>query len=183
MAAHGALLSRARAAAASRIVQELGPAFRAITDDRRAVAAHYAPGGPLEAGPLEEALKEHRQRDAHRGSATVGPHRDDLAIELDGHDARTDASQGEHRAITLALKLSELSCIAAARGVYPILLLDDVSSELDASRTALFFRHLRETPAQIFLTTTQRSLVDVEGLSAGERRYFDVSQGAVRPGG
>ena len=93
-------------------------------------------------------------------------------ITLGGYDVRVEASQGEHRAITMALKMAELSCIADARGVHPVLLLDDVSSELDLARTALLFEFLRETPGQLLLTTTRPSLIDTKGLSAGERRDF-----------
>src|SRR6185369_12874195 len=115
----------------------------------------YRPGGPLDEEGLARALAASRERDRRRASAGVGPHRDDLVIDLGGRAARTGASQGEHRAITLALKLAELACVADARGVFPVLLLDDVSSELDPERTESLFETLRETPAQIFLTTTR----------------------------
>src|SRR5262249_55729457 len=153
---------------------ELRQAFLAITAKQRGIAARYAPGGPMEARALAQVLSDNRARDAHRGSAGVGPHRDDLVIELDGHDVRVDASQGEHRTVTLALKMAELPCSAVACGRFPILLLDDVSSELDAARPALFFSHLRATPSQIFLTTTRRELIDTAGLPASSRCDFLV---------
>jgi len=103
-------------------------------------------------------------------------------LELGGHDVRSDASQGEHRAITMALKMAELACIAEARGARPVLLLDDVSSELDVSRTALLFEFLRESPGQIFLTTTRPSLIDTGSLAAGDRRDFHLVAGALREG-
>ena len=82
--------------------------------------------------------------------------------------------------MTLGLKMAELSCIAVACGVFPILLLDDVSSELDAARTGLFFAHLRGKPSQIFLTTTRRELIDTAGLPGASRSDFAVSAGTVR---
>ena len=82
----------------------------------------------------------------------------------------------------MALKMAELACIAEARGVEPILLLDDVSSELDLSRTALLFEFLRDSPGQIFLTTTRPSLIDTSGLEASERRDFHLVAGSVREG-
>jgi DNA replication and repair protein RecF len=102
-----------------------------------------------------------------------------LVIRLGGYDVRVEASQGEHRAITMALKMAELACIAEARGIHPVLLLDDVSSELDLSRTALLFEFLRETPGQLLLTTTRPALIDTQGLSAGERRDFRLEKGVV----
>ncbi len=113
---------------------------------------------------------------------SFGPHRDDLVIRLGGYEARTDASQGEHRAITMAMKMAELACIAEARAVEPVLLLDDVSSELDLSRTALLFDFLRESQAQIFLTTTRPALIDTRGLAPGDRRDLHLESGAVREG-
>jgi DNA replication and repair protein RecF len=182
MAEHGVALTRARRSAFERIAPELERAFFRITADERKLSAAYEPGGPDEASALEEALGRSRGRDRHRGSAGFGPHRDDLGIRLGGYDVRADASQGEHRAITMALKMAELSSIAEARGVDPILLLDDVSSELDLSRTALLFDFLRESPAQIFLTTTRPGLIDTRTLKAGERRDFHLQKGAVLEG-
>ena len=182
MAAHGAALTRARSHAAARIVPELERSFSRITAESRPLSAEYQPGGSDDEAILEQALRKGRERDRYRGSAGSGPHRDDLAIRLGGYDARTDASQGEHRAITMALKMAELACIAEARGVEPILLLDDVSSELDLSRTALLFDFLRESQAQIFLTTTRPALIDTRGLAAGDRRDLHLERGAIREG-
>src|SRR5262249_43224917 len=148
------------------LLPELERSFARITDEKRELSAAYAAGGSDDEAVLTEALRAGRERDRYRGSAGKGPHRDDIVIRLGSHDVRTDASQGEHRAVTMALKLAELSCIAEARGIHPILLLDDVSSELDLSRTALLFEFLRETPGQIFLTTTRPSLIDTSGLEA-----------------
>ncbi len=182
MARHGAALTRARAEASRRIVPELETAFQRITGDARELEAGYLRGGSDEENALQEALRAGRERDRHRGSPGAGPHRDDLDIRLGGYDVRADASQGEHRAITMALKMAELACIAQARGVYPALLLDDVSSELDVSRTALLFDVLRDNPAQIFLTTTRPSLIDTRSLSPADRRDLHLERGLVREG-
>jgi DNA replication and repair protein RecF len=124
-------------------------------------------------------LASDRDRDRRRGSAGAGPHRDDLELRLGGHDVRSYASQGEHRAVTMALKMAELSCIAAARGLQPILLLDDVSSELDVARTALLFDYLRESPGQILLTTTRPELIATPRYSPDERRDYRLQGGIV----
>lgn len=179
MAIHGAALSRARRQAAERLIEQVTPTFLRITREERALSLRYEAGGPEDAQTLEEALRSHRERDFYRGSPSYGPHRDDLRIDIDGFGARTDASQGEHRAITLALKLAELACIAEARGVYPLLLLDDVSSELDPSRTTSFFELLLETPGQIILTTTRPELIRTGHVEASERVDFQIQAGAL----
>jgi DNA replication and repair protein RecF len=91
------------------------------------------------------------------------------------------ASQGQHRAVVLSLKSAEIAVIAAARGVRPLLLLDDVSSELDPSRTAALFSFLRAQEGQIFLTTTRPELIATgdAGGDASERVDFEVREGIV----
>jgi DNA replication and repair protein RecF len=182
IASHGAAISRIRREACARIASELQTSFPRITAEQRVLEARYEPGGPEAESELQSALLAQRERDKHRGSASSGPHRDDLLLRLGGYDVRIDASQGEHRAVTLALKLAELACIASARGVHPVLLLDDVSSELDLARTALLFEFLRQTPGQILLTTTRPELIDTSGLDARERRDFHLREGVIGEG-
>ena len=112
----------------------------------------------------EESYRRELVAARTRGRATrrrtVGPHRDDLSLELGGRPARGVASQGQHRAVVLALKPAEIEVVGTARGVRPILLLDDVSSELDRARTAALFVFLSEQRGQVFLTTTRPELID-----------------------
>lgn len=179
-AVHGAALTRARAAAAEALGPELVQAFERIAAPGLKLEARYAPGGSGDVAEAREALGAQRRRDAHRPSAGFGPHRDDLELSLDGHAARVVASQGQHRALTLALKAAETAAISAARGVEPILLLDDVSSELDPDRTTALFLFLGMTRGQTFLTTTRRELIDTPGVAAADRRDFHVEGGALR---
>ncbi len=86
-------------------------------------------------GDLSDALVEARDDDRFRGFTTVGPHRDDLRLTLDGRDTRRQASQGEQRSLALALRLAGHELIRSQRGVDPLLLLDDVFSELDPARS------------------------------------------------
>jgi DNA replication and repair protein RecF len=83
---------------------------------------------------LRTELAARRHEDERRGMTTVGPHRHDLAIDLDGQPAADFASQGQSRALVLAFKLAEVRSARAHTGVPPLLLLDDVSSELDPAR-------------------------------------------------
>src|SRR5262249_25090924 len=145
-----------------------------------ALSATYAPGGPEDAEAYRAALVDRRAADLRRGAAGIGPHKDDLSLVLGAHPVRGVASQGQHRAVVLALKSAEGGVVAAARRVAPILLLDDVSSELDVARTAALFRFLQEQRGQVFLTTTRPELIDTGSLPhALWRRDFAVVSGRI----
>jgi DNA replication and repair protein RecF len=178
LAEHGAAITRARAAASVELYAELGRAWARIAAPELALQAVYAPGGSADVEEARARLAADRVRDAARKATSFGPHRDDMALSIDGHPARQVASQGQHRALTLALKSAELACIARARGLEPLLLLDDVSSELDAERTAALFEFLAETRSQIFLTTTRAGLIP-SPVRPEERRDFELRSGAL----
>ncbi len=121
-------------------------------------------------GDLQAALAASRTDDLRRGVNTVGPHRDDLVVHLDGRPARTHASQGEQRCLALALRLSLHAVVRERTTLRPTLLLDDVFSELDPARSRAL---VAELPAgQAILTTaspvpsgvTVASLVEVGDL-------------------
>ncbi len=180
-AVHGAALTHARAAAAEALEGELLPAFHQIAAPDLALGVRFAAGGSADPEEARAELRRQRPRDAYRPSPGFGPHRDDLELRFAGHPVRLVASQGQHRALTLALKAAETSAIAAARDLEPILLLDDVSSELDPSRTAALFTFLSLAHGQIFLTTTRRDLIVTPGLDPSARRDFRVESGVLRP--
>lgn len=100
---------------------------------------------------LAAALAEARDDDLRRGVSTVGPHRDDVGVALNDMAARTHASQGEQRSLTLALRLASHRVVTEATGQSPLLLLDDVLSELDAGRRSALLRALPQ--CQTVLTT------------------------------
>jgi DNA replication and repair protein RecF len=122
-----------------------------------------------------QRLDESAAQDLRQRRTTQGPHADDLAFSLDGHAARVHASQGQHRAMALALKIAELQLADVVLGGPPLLLLDDVSSELDRGRNAQLMAHLGRFAGQIFVTTTDRRWIAVEG----ETRVFRVESGRV----
>jgi DNA replication and repair protein RecF len=93
-------------------------------------------------GPYDVALIQRRQEDLRRGATTAGPHRDDVAIVLNSRDSRVQASQGEQRCLALALRLGVHHLLTARLGRPPILLLDDVFSELDPGRSRALVRQL-----------------------------------------
>lgn len=113
---------------------------------------------------FNETLRTARETDLRRGTTTVGPHRDDFLMELETERegflirerARAYGSQGQQRTIALALKLAELELIRQTTGSTPIVLLDDVLSELDYKRTAFLLDVLQNVSAQTFITSTQQ---------------------------
>lgn len=179
LAEHGGAITRARSDACQRLSEEMVRTFSRIAAPELTLSASYLPAGSADEEEARKRLHDSRQDDGRRKRTGFGPHRDDLAICIDDHPARVVGSQGQHRAITLALKIAEVMCIARARRVEPILLLDDVSSELDALRTEALFEHLATTASQIFLTTTRRELIVTSKLS-DQRRDFFVEAGHVR---
>ena len=118
-----------------------------------------ADGGPEEeqirlmSEAFGRALESVRREELARGVTIVGPHRDDVRFLLNGHDASTYASRGQQRTIAVALKLSEMLLMQKETGEMPILLLDDVLSELDSRRCAFLLDAVSQAE-QVLLTTT-----------------------------
>ncbi|HYX77325.1 MAG TPA: hypothetical protein VE757_09130, partial [Gaiellaceae bacterium] len=111
--------------------------------------------------PTVEALTARLDRDLERGSTGLGPHLDDVVLTSGTRDLRSFGSQGEQRLTVLALLLAEAELIAARRGFAPLLLLDDVLSELDPNRRRVLAERVRET-GQTLVTATQSSSLPVE---------------------
>jgi DNA replication and repair protein RecF len=181
MARHALGVGLARGRASELLVAAALDAFARIGAAGVSFRARYQRSAPAELEAHRTALAQHRARDRARGSAHVGPHRDDLVLELGGRPVRGIASQGQHRAVVLALELAEIAVVGSASGVRPILLLDDVSSELDRPRTTALFEALRDEQGQVILTTTRPELMDsIDSLGDEERRDFAVVGGAVQ---
>src|SRR5205814_9851903 len=108
---------------------------------------------------LLRAMRRRLPRDRERGYTSVGPHADDLSLSLGDRAARLFASQGQARAVVLAFKIGEIENLRRAQGRAPLLLLDDVSSELDPARNAFLMEYLAALDGQVVLTTTDPFLV------------------------
>ncbi len=130
---------------------------------------------------LSRALDARLSRDFERGHTSVGPHVDDLELTLGEHAARQYASQGQSRALVIAWKVAEIENLSATNGFLPLLLLDDVSSELDPERNAFLMQYLADSGAQTLLTTTDAQLVR-RAAGAGTA-WLSVTAGAVTPMG
>ncbi len=133
------------------------------------LALRYETNAPPQPGEtprdaLARRLVETAEKEVWNGTTLVGPHRDDLVFELDGRDLATFASRGQQRTAILALKLAELDVVTALDGRPPLLLLDDVFSELDPERRSHLVRRIAALP-QAFVTTTTRDDLDPELLA------------------
>ena len=179
MAEHGAYFARARAEAAQRLITALEPAFLRMAQPGLGLFAKYKPGGSQDAAEFAAELAQRRQRDSRQRAASYGPQRDEIGLVVDGRSARHHASQGQQRILTLALKVAELECVREARNAHPVLLLDDVSSELDPGRTGAVYDFLRETQSQVFVTTTRPELFPTPGASIDERADWRLVSGAL----
>jgi DNA replication and repair protein RecF len=126
---------------------------------------------------LAEELAERTDGDLERGFTGHGPHRDDLALVRDGRDLRTYGSQGQQRLGLLALLLAEREVLGDVRGQMPLMLLDDVMSELDADRRRVLVAALREGPGQAVITATD--LEHVPGGADAEVTRLQVAGGAI----
>jgi len=124
---------------------------------------------------LARGLTQRRGLDERRRFTGFGPQTDDLEIGFGGSLARSHASQGQLRSLMLALKLAELMEIGERLGDAPVLLLDDVPSELDARRRALLFDVVGRLQCQTLISVTERQLVP----AAGDRIDFQVRAGVL----
>ena len=138
------------------LVDQLGPQIETAYGELagRPYPVRLTYQAPWREHGLADALADARRADLARGVSTVGPHRDELVVELAGLPARTCASQGEQRTLALALKLAAHRLVGEAAGATPLLLLDDVFSELDPSRCEALLAHL--PPGQAVLSSADR---------------------------
>ena len=136
----------------------LAAAHREIADRGGPLALRYVTNAPAQddetpTDALRRRLAETAEKELWNGATLVGPHRDDVTFELDGRDLSTFASRGQQRTAILALKLAQVDLVANAAERQPLLLLDDVFSELDPDRRSHLVRRISQLP-QAFVTTT-----------------------------
>jgi DNA replication and repair protein RecF len=155
LAEHGAALATARRALVARLEPVVAKAYAGVAEGAATVRMRYVASWPDEGdderGALHAALTAARTDDLRRSVSTVGPHRDELDLQIGTLPARTHASQGEQRSLALALRLAVHDVVTETTGAAPILLLDDVFSELDPHRSAALLASL--PTCQAILTT------------------------------
>lgn len=178
MLGSGIMLSRAEQ---TEKLADIGETLHdALSDGRESLGIAYRPNLSCEdaaqlADTLRDALYEASERDFRYGSTTVGPHRDDVLLTVNDIDVRTFGSQGQQRTTALSLKMAELELLHDATGDMPVLLLDDVFSELDKQRQRMLIEAVQG--CQTFLTCTH--LEQLENAGAVTMQVYNVRDGQV----
>jgi len=179
LAVEAAGICAARLRYMKQLFPRAGEFYAGISGGREALGLDYKLSGVEE--PTEEAytqaLNRARKSELRRQMTTLGPHRDDLALTLDGRPSREFGSQGQQRTAALALKLAEAAVLFEATQERPVALLDDVLSELDARRQADLLRYLEGW--QVFLTCCEPS----HTLHGRAGKVFHVEHGRAACGG
>ncbi len=155
----GGKIVQERLALMQRINDIAGGTYSELSRATTEVQVNYVSPLPTEQyeSALLKKLEHSLERDCILGFTTAGPHREDIQVLLGGHTLQDAASRGETRTVILALKIIELQLMESARGVAPLLLLDDVFSELDGSRRQALTAFLQKY--QTFITTTDADVV------------------------
>lgn len=126
---------------------------------------------------ISALLAENLNKEIERGTSLVGPHRDDIGFTINDFDVQTYGSQGQQRSTALSVKLAELELIKEEVGEYPVLLLDDVLSELDEVRQAHLLTSIRNR-VQTFVTTT--SISDINHQIMDDMQLFEIENGKIK---
>ena len=170
LAVSGAAIQAARQAFVKRLAETASHVHESVSGGKERLKVEYEPDvacGAVEAetqNNLMEAFSQRRAADIKRLTTTSGPHRDDLGVFIDGMDARAYGSQGQVRTCALSLKLSEIELMELQTGEAPVLMLDDVMSELDPDRRRLLISRLEGV--QTFVTCTDEN--DLAGAKIGK---------------
>jgi DNA replication and repair protein RecF len=185
----GAAVVAARLRLLELLTAPLAAAHREIAPAEEPLALDYATNAPLLHGEsprdaLARRLHETAEKEAWNGTTLVGPHRDDLVFRAGGRDLTTFASRGQQRTAILALKLAELDLLTTLDGRPPLLLLDDVFSELDPLRRGHLVRRIAALPQALITTTVPEDLdPDLRRRARAWRVVADVEGTRVVEGG
>jgi DNA replication and repair protein RecF len=173
LAVAGARLMGRRAAYLAELAPNFADFYRRITgsDEEADLCYHAQPFGP---GPPEGdfvsrmrgELARRETDERQRGMTLVGPHRDDLDFFLNGRQLKAHGSQGQLKSFILALKMAEIDHLQRRTGTPPVLLLDDMTAELDETRNRHLLQFLRERAMQVFITTTDPANIPLNESTA-----------------
>lgn len=155
----GGQIAAARHELTDQIAGQLQPIYEELASTPLKIKLNYDGTSPIAnySSHMLGKLEANTELDYQRGYTTHGPHRDELTLMIDGHNAQDVASRGEVRTLLLCLKIVELRLLEASRGQKPLLLLDDVFSELDGHRRQTLTNFLKDH--QTFITTTDADVV------------------------
>lgn len=175
-AEYGKRLIEKRSAFTEELNEIIREIHRSLTGGREEISLVYEPSA--EADDLYRRLKASRDADLRMQTTSAGPHRDDLGVLLNGMDSRLYGSQGQQRSAALSLKLSEISLMKEKIRDTPVLLLDDVLSELDSGRQECLLSGIRDT--QTLITCT--GIEEIARSRFRVDRTFHVMHGSIGTG-
>lgn len=176
----GACLRQERFLFLERLRPRFQEAYRRIAGETEQANLIYPAGGEDEkklAAALATELEKVAERERRQGQSLAGPHRDDAEFSIDGRSLRLFGSQGQQRSFVLAFKTAQVQDLEEKNGEPPVLLLDDMTSELDSGRQNYFFRYLTERPGQVFITTTDVTPLRTQEFSRA--RFFQIRNGGL----
>jgi DNA replication and repair protein RecF len=181
----GVKLVIARAELIERIQKSTGEAYISISQSDELLTLYYENQLLKNIDNSERSLNEvyaelliqNRAQEIERGQTLVGPHRDDVIMHIGDMDVRTYGSQGEQRSVSLALKLGELTLVNEVVQDKPVLLLDDVMSELDEVRRHAFLAHISEEQQVIITSANENYLDDMKNLPL---KTIRIKNGKIR---
>lgn len=192
MADHGGRIMAARARAVPPLAEYAAEVHRSLSGGQETLGAAYEPRLPADwdgqraasaperelAEALQQGMRAGRRRDVAAGASLLGPHRDDLALTLDGLSTASFASRGQQRTAVLALRLAEARFLLERTGDYPLLLLDDVLSELDEERRSGVLEAVRPFE-QVLVTSADADRFEEGFLKSAT--VFRVTAGCLEP--
>ena len=182
LVSYGSLLIRKRLDYMKLLAEKAAAFHSGISKGREALQVRYVATEDILPDDSLEAIREkfgakcaaNRKNDIHLGVTLSGPHRDDIEILINGKNAKSYASQGQQRSAVLSLKLAEAAVLRERMGEEPVILLDDVLSELDSNRQDFLLNELKD--CQVFITCCEKS--NKEQLRDG--KVFGVESGKLR---
>ena len=173
-------LIRYRKEFVDQLSEEAGEIMSAISGGKEKLRIEYKTSCDYISAPegrelIYKQFYHHRERDMFAGNATIGPHRDDLEFFINDNDAKKYGSQGQQRTIALSLKLAEIRIAKQVLDEYPVLLLDDVLSELDIDRQKFLVNQIADV--QLFITSAELNDEITASLKGGA--LFRVEDGSI----
>lgn len=182
----GAALIRKRVEFVKEFAEYVKKAIQYLTGGKETPRLFYEATVPLSDDPTQEEIEVLFAKEIHRrareemktGYSLVGPHRDEFRFHINGLDVRTYASQGQHKTFLVALKMAECEYIRERRKENPILLLDDVLSELDRERSERLLSYVSDA-GQCFITSTEREFFYDYSRTKTHWQIFEIEQGTI----
>lgn len=165
--------------------------YKQVSKGREKVDLQYAPDGLPDDFPdedyekekiieaLRERMNEKREHEFRRGSTLFGPQKDELRILLNGGAAKEYASQGQHKSLLISLKFAEFNFLKNKRNETPVILLDDIFSELDRERAGMAIELISNAKAQTFITITETENIRMLIPENIASKFFQIKEGEV----